>query len=98
MQLLTEKSSMATADEYEALYREGKELEAIEEGRTPTDFFELLIKAVEEARRERGQAEIVSNHPTQVFIRVFGLLPGSSTTSGLGNDRFQLRRELTHYL
>jgi hypothetical protein len=89
---------MATRDEYEALYREGKELEAKEEGRLPemagsTDFYELLGKALGEALANRGKVEIRMDHPTQVRIKVFG-------SGGHGHDdvHFQLRRELTHYL
>lgn len=63
---------MATRDEYEALYREGKKLESAEEGRLPemagsTDFYELLGKALGEALAERGKVEILMDQHARVL-------------------------------
>lgn len=92
---------MATRDEFNALYRESKELEATEEGpRLPempgsTDFYELLGAALSQAKQENGCVEIRMDHPTQVRIKIFGgVYHGADWREG----NWILRRELTHYL
>lgn len=64
-----------------------------------TDFYELLGKALAEAKAERGKVEIQMDHPTQVRIQVFGSVSKSPRENmGSVKDEFLFRRELTHYL